>query len=362
MRLRTIPDYELAASEKMPTQLFDVLYGRYGAPGWETNTANIDGFARLTFRPKVLTGASAPRKLNTTVLGQQIELPIMVAPSGSHQRSHADGELATARAAASVGTVMTLATKATFSIEEVAEVGSGPLWFQLYPMRDRKLTEALIRRAEDAGYRAIVLTADNLCIATYPGGSHITFSSPELRAPTLDPARLNKNFTTMPFAHDVVTEDDFVAMRDDTLSWDHLGWLRSLSRLPLVIKGVQTAEDARRCAELGVDAISVSNHGGTVFRFARAAVDALGEVAAAVAGSATEVYLDGGVRNGGDVLKALALGARAVLVARPVQWGLVVDGQAGVEDVFAILRRELDWSLGMCGLADVEDVPRSIVG
>ncbi|MBF9033294.1 alpha-hydroxy-acid oxidizing protein [Rhodobacterales bacterium HKCCE2091] len=361
----TIAEYEARARDLLPDAAFNTLFGTEGGRTWRTNSANIAAFDALPLRPRVMAGI-AERRLATTVLGQEIALPVMAAPSGSHQRVHSEGEVATARGTHAAGSVMILSTISNFSIEEVAAAGEGPNWFQCYVLRDREMTADLVRRAEAAGYGAVVLTVDN--IAGRLGGQErlrlyrYSWATEVETSKTLERDRILRNFAA--YRGDRHFErQSLIEHFDAALGWDDLDWLRSVTSLPIVIKGIQTAEDAIRAADHGAAAVVVSNHGGTIAELdgQPGSLLALPEVVAAVGGR-IEVYVDGGIRRGKDVLKALALGAQAVLIGRAVQWGLAVDGSDGVAEVFAILRRELDSAMGLCGVADVRDVPRGLVG
>lgn len=348
--LLTVPDYEARARDTMPRALFDRLFGTYGAPDWVTNTNNVAAFNAIKLRPRVLVNVSH-RDLSTEVLGQKIGFPVMLAPAGTHQRAHPQGELASARAAGAVGTIMGLSTASSYSIEEVAEAATGPLWFQLYFFRDRELTEILVRRAQRAGYNALMLTVDNLGARSREREYRYAY--------TLQAERTLKNFVGIELPN-LPTRDNFGDSFESALNWSDLEWLRSITPMPLVIKGIQTAEDARLCVENGADALIVSNHGGHALQGTKGTIEMLPEVADAV-GDRVEVFLDGGIRRGTDVLKSLALGAKAVFIGRAIFWGLSVDGEAGVRRVLEILRDELDVAMGLSGVTDVKNVDRSLV-
>ena len=347
--LLTINDYEARAKETMPKALFDRLFGDLGAPDWTSNTANVRAMEAVKLRPRVLVDVSQ-RDLSTEVLGQRISLPVMLAPTGTHQRAHPAGELAAARAAAAAGTIMGLSTASSYSIEEVAQVAESPLWFQLYFFQNRELTEILVRRAENAGYTAMMLTVDNLGANSREREHRYAY--------ILEAERILKNFQGIELP-DLPTRENFTESFESALNWRDLEWLRSLTSMPLVIKGVQTAEDARLCAENGVEALVVSNHGGHAMQGTDGAINMLPAIADAV-GDRLEVYLDGGVRQGADVLKALALGARAAFIGRPIFWGLSVAGEEGVQHCLEILRRELDVAMGLCGVTDARRVDPSV--
>ena len=347
--LLTINDYESRAKETMPKALFDRLFGELGAPDWTSNTANVLAMESVKLRPRVLVDVSR-RDLSTEVLGQRISLPVMLAPTGTHQRAHPAGELASARAAAGAGTIMGLSTASSYSIEEVAQAAENPLWFQLYFFQNRELTEILVRRAENAGYAAMMLTVDNLGANSREREHRYAY--------ILESERILKNFQGIELP-DLPTRENFAESFESALNWRDLEWLRSLTAMPLVIKGVQTAEDARLCAENGVEALVVSNHGGHAMQGTDGAINMLPAIADAV-GDRLEVYLDGGVRRGADVLKALALGARATFIGRPIFWGLSVAGEEGVRHCLEILRQELSVAMGLCGVTDARRVDPSV--
>jgi 4-hydroxymandelate oxidase len=286
----------------------------------------------------------------TTVLGRPVSLPVLVSPMGLHRLAHPEGECATAAAAKAAGTIFCLSCAASCPIEEVA-ARAGGWWFQIYLMDDRGLTLELVRRAEEAGAAAISLTVDVPVRGRREADERNRFALPP--------------GTTMPNLLSRVTDADAenyfaLAKWDAAITWPDLAWLVSSTRLPVVVKGILAPEDARLAVEHGARAIQVSNHGGRQLDSAVGALDALPRVAEAVAGKA-EVLLDGGVRRGTDVLKALALGARAVLIGRPVLYGLATAGEAGVARVFELLRQELIVDMILCGLADVGEVSRSLV-
>jgi 4-hydroxymandelate oxidase len=352
-----IDDFERHARERLPQMVYDYFAGGSGEE-W-TLLENLRAFDRWVLRPRVLVDV-AKVDLSTTVLGQPISFPILLAPTAFHRLGHADGELATARAAASLGAIMVLSTISTVPLEDVAATGADR-WFQLYVMQDRSLSEDLVRRAHAAGYRALILTVDTPFLGPRLRDVRNRFTLP----PDIDMANLHA--ITMPGGsgpggRSTGSElaDFFAAEHDASLSWDDLAWLRSVSPMPLVLKGVMTAEDAKLAADAGVDGIIVSNHGGRQLDGVPAALDALPEVVDAVEGR-VEVLMDGGVRRGTDVLKALALGARAVLIGRPYLWGLVCDGEAGVRQVLEMLRDELVLAMQLAGKQSVGEIDRSLV-
>jgi 4-hydroxymandelate oxidase len=348
-------DYEAAALPLLPPAMREYYAG--GANDEVTLRENRTAFDRLRLHYRVLRDVSA-RTPATTVLGVPVSLPVLVAPTAFHCGACPDGELATARAAGRAGTVMILSTLATQAMEDVVAHATGPVWFQLYVYRDRAVTRDLVRRAEAAGCGAIVLTVDAPVGGQRERDVRAKFRLPDgLALRNLLPA--GAEFS----APDAVSSGVAAYVNqlfDPGLSWPDLDWLCAATRLPVLVKGVVRADDALACVEHGARAIVVSNHGGRQLDTAPPAIEVLAEIAAAVGGAA-ELLLDGGVRRGTDVVKALALGARAVLVGRPVLWGLTVGGEEGVGSVLEILRRELDVAMALCGATTVAELDASLV-
>jgi len=348
-------ELEELAREKLDRKAFDYFAG--GAHDEVTLRENVAAYARVALHHRVLVDVSR-RSAETTVLGQRVSMPVLIAPTAFHKLAHADGEVATVRAAGAQGTVMVLSSLSNTPVEEVVREATGPVWFQLYVYRDRAATEAVIARAEAAGCRALVLTVDAPLIGMRERDVRNRFALP----PELSVANM------LPAGYGSITSREgesglaaYVAeMLDPSLTWKDLAWLRSRTKLPLVLKGVVRGDDARRAVDAGVDAIVVSNHGGRQLDTSPATIDALPRVVDAVGGRC-EVLVDGGVRRGTDVLKALAFGARAVLLGRPVLWGLAIDGRAGVEHVLGLLRREIDLAMALAGCANVGDITRDLV-
>jgi isopentenyl diphosphate isomerase/L-lactate dehydrogenase-like FMN-dependent dehydrogenase len=293
------------------------------------------------------------RDLSTTLLGTEMPAPLMLAPIGVQKVVHPDGELATARAAATLGVPMIASTASHFSLEEIAEAGGdAPRWFQLYWPNDRDLAASLVGRAEAAGYGAIVLTVDTFIPGWKPrdlqqawlpflNGMGVAnyFQDPVFRAaleqtPEEDPGAATGHFLGV--------------QANPALSWDDLEWLRAQSELPIVIKGIQHPDDALEAARRGIDGIVVSNHGGRQVDGAIAALDALPPIVE-VAGDELTILFDSGVRSGSDALVALALGADAVCLGRPYLWGLALEGEQGVEAVLRMVLAELDLTMALCG-------------
>lgn len=346
-------DYESLASEKLPRPALDY----YAGGAWDELTVrnNRTAFAGYRLRPRMLVDVSR-RDLRGSILGQAVTAPILIAPTAFHCLAHPQGEVATARAASAFGTILVLSTLSTRSMEEVAQGGGGgPRWFQLYVHRDRGLTRALVERAEAAGYSALCLTVDAPVLGVREKDRRNSFTLPA------GMSLANLRNIKVPECEGESALFAYVAQQfDPSLTWRDIDWLRSITKLPVAVKGILRADDAARAVDHGASAIVVSNHGGRQLDGAIATIDAVGEVCAA-AGHTTEVLMDGGVRRGTDVLKALALGAKAVLIGRPVLWGLAVNGEAGVLHVLQILKDELDASMALCGCPLVKDIDRSLI-
>jgi isopentenyl diphosphate isomerase/L-lactate dehydrogenase-like FMN-dependent dehydrogenase len=336
-----VNDYEVLAQKCLPKPVWDYYYG--GSEDEMTVRANREDFARLRLRPRMLVDVSVI-DTRTTAMNAPIRMPILIAPSASQRMAHPDGELAMARAAGNAGTIMGVSTVATHSIEEIAQVATGPLWLQLYVYRNRDVSAMLVQRAHAAGYHAIMLTVDTTYLSKRERERRNNFVVPP-------PPLLAANFTGR-----YASETEM----SPSLTWEMIPWLRSLSPLPILLKGILTAEDALLAVEHGVDGIIVSNHGGRQLDSAVSTIEALPEIVDAVAGRC-EVYLDGGIRRGTDVIKALALGARAVLVGRAPLWGLAVNGQTGIEHVLDILREELEMAMALSGRPTLASIDRSLV-
>jgi 4-hydroxymandelate oxidase len=336
------------------TVLSEAAYNYYagGAEDETTLRANRAAFGRFYLRPRVLVDVG---EIDTSVeiLGERVSMPILVAPTAFQRLAHPEGEKATARAARAAGTLMVASTLSTTSVQETAAAAPGPLWFQLYVYRQREITRALVERAEAAGCTAICLTVTVPVQGNRERDTRTGFRLP----PELEMA----NFTGMrqaAFPGDAGGSglEAFISREfDPTLTWSAVEWLRSITRLPVVLKGVVTPEDAALAVEHGADAVIVSNHGGRQLDYAEPTLLALPRVAEAV-GERIPVLMDGGIRRGTDVVKALALGARAVLVGRPILWGLAAGGQAGVEQVLGMLGGELRRTLALLGRASVRAV------
>jgi 4-hydroxymandelate oxidase len=344
-----IYEYEELAKGKLGQGEYDFIAG--GATDEITLRRTRAVFDGIMLRPRMMVDISQ-RDLRTTVLGQEIRFPIMLDPAGNHAAAHPEGELASARAAGAAGTIMVLSAQSSRTLEEVAQAAPGPLWFQSYFFKDRGLTLEMAHRAEAAGYAALCLTLDAKVKPKRERNLRNHYVGPA--SPNY--AHLNVTGSTWSFGLDGPTGAN--DLRDPASTWPDLDWLAAHTRLPLVVKGIMVGEDGRQAADHGARGVIVSNHGARYLDTTLATIEALPEVAEAVAGAA-EVYLDGGIRRGTDVFKALALGARAVLIGRPVFWGLAVEGETGVRMVLEMLRDELDATMGMCGCTTVASVDRA---
>ncbi len=331
-----IYEYEPLAKERLSKSKYDFIAG--GATDEITLQRTRRILDAIVLRPKVMEDVSVI-DTSTTVLGHKISFPVMPAPSGAHGRAHPDAELATVGATGDAGTVMLLSSGSTFTMEEVAQAATGPIWFQQYFYTDRGMTVEVAHRAEEAGFSAICLTLD---IKT-----------------TSKRERNIRNEYVPPQTGNYQWASNLV--RDPAASWDYLEWLASKTSLPIVMKGIMTGEEAARCGQYGAKAIVVSNHGARQLDTTFATVEVLPEVVDAVDGQ-VEVYMDGGIRRGSDIVKAVALGARAVLIGRPLFWGLAVDGQAGVGNVLQILKDELEMTMTLCGRPTLASLDRTLLG
>ena len=348
-----IYEFEALSNDRLPKQEYDFIAG--GATDEITLRRTREVFDSIMLRPRMLVDISQ-MDLSTTVQGQRIEFPVMADPSGGHGRAHPDGELATVRAAGAMGTALVLSSGSSYTLEEVASVATGPIWWQQYLYSDRGLTMELADRAKSAGYSVLCITLDSTVQAKRERNIRNDYSSP----PSPNYAHLELNqWQRWDVSSDAPSGVN--ALIDRKATWSYVEWLAGNTSMPVVVKGVMTGEDGRLAAEHGAKGIIVSNHGARQLDTTFASVEALPEVVRAVEGRA-EVYLDGGIRRGTDVLKALALGARAVLMGRPLFWGLSVDGEEGVKTVMGFLRDELAQAMGMCGRPTIDSIDTSLIG
>jgi 4-hydroxymandelate oxidase len=336
-RLFSVEEFEPLARQVMSPAGYNFVSGAAGSG--KAQIANREAFQRWVFRPRVLVDVSTI-DVSTSILGQPLDLPLVFAPSALHKLAHPEGEIATARAAEELGTLMIVSTSASLTVEEIAPHVSRR-WFQLYWFTDRELTRDLVQRAEAAGYQAICLTVDTPVAAWREHEARL----PVLPHPGVEAAMF-------------VDVDNLVG--ESSLTWKDLDWLRSITKLPIITKGVMTAEDARLAVEHGLPAIVVSNHGGRQLDTSMATLDALPEVVDAVEGR-LEILMDGGIRRGTDVLKALALGADVVMIGRPVFWGLGTGGTPGLVRMVDLIRGELISAMGHTGVTSIKGIDRSVI-
>lgn len=348
-------ELEALARERLSAMAYD--YYASGALDERTLRDNVEAWARIALHYHVLVDVSA-RDAATTVLGQRVSMPVLVAPTAFHKLACPEGEAATARAASRAGTVMVLSSLSNTRVEEVCAAAAGPVWFQLYVYKDRAATAALVARAEAAGARALVLTVDAPLLGRRERDVRNRFHLP--------PGLRVENMTAAGYGE--VGEPDaesglaaYVAAKlDPALGWKDVEWLRSITKLPLLVKGIVRPDDARRAADSGAAGVVVSNHGGRQLDGSPATADVLRPIVDATEGR-VEVLVDGGVRRGADVLRAIALGARAVLLGRPILWGLAVDGEDGAFGVLETLREEIDQAMALAGCARIADATRALL-
>ncbi|CAD5107969.1 alpha-hydroxy acid oxidase [Zestomonas carbonaria] len=349
--IAAVADYEPFARERMSEQAWAYIAG--GSADELTLRDNCAAFQRLRLRSRVLRDLRGGHT-RVRLLGQEFEHPILLAPVAYQKLAHPEGELASALGASALGAGMVVSTQASVDLEEIARQVQAPLWFQLYIQPDREFTASLVRRVEAAGYRALVLTVDAAVSGIRNREQRAGFALPEgVEAVNLRGMRQLAG-----------QADGRILLGTPLLetapTWEDLQWLRSLTRLPVLVKGVMCAEDARRAVAEGVDGIIVSNHGGRTLDGQPATIEVLAEIAEAVEGR-VPLLMDGGIRRGGDILKALALGASAVLVGRPYVFGLAAAGAVGVAHVLQILRAELEVAMALTGCRTLADIEASLI-
>lgn len=371
----TIADLKKLAQRRVPKMFFD--YADSGAWTESTYRANESDFSQIKLRQRVLVDMSN-RSLETTMIGQKVSMPVALAPTGMTGMQYADGEMLAARAAEEFGVPFTLSTMSICSIEDVASVTTRPFWFQLYVMRDRDFVLDLIRRARAAKCSALVLTADLQILGQRHKDLRNGLSAPPKFTPKhlwqmamrpfwcLDMLQTKRRFFGNIVGHaknvaNVASVSTFAHEQfDPQLSWSDVAWIKEQWGGPLIIKGILDPEDARAAVDTGADAIIVSNHGGRQLDGASSSISMLPKIIDAV-GDRIEVHLDGGIRSGQDVLKALALGAKGTYIGRPFLYGLGAMGKEGVTMALGIIRKEMDITMALCGKRDINDVNSSII-
>ena len=368
----TIEDLRRTAQRKVPKAFYNYLHS--GSWSGSTKASNHDDLQRITFRQRVAVDMSN-RNLATTMAGEPVTMPVALGPVGFTGMQHADGEILAARAAEKFGVPFCLSTMSICSIEQVAEATIRPFWFQLYFMRDRDFMEDLLRRAHDAGCSALVVTLDLQMVGVrlddyldgLAGGSRVAQvrSVLEMATHPVWGMRMlmggNYSFgNIVGHAKNVGHMSDMAAwvdgQFDQTMSYDELDWIRKRWDRKIILKGIMDRDDAIKARDFGADAIIVSNHGGRQMDGAPSTIAALSPIVDAIGGSNTEIFMDGGIRSGQDVLRAIASGAKATLIGRAWNYGLAAHGEAGVTQVLEIIRDGLDRTMAFCGECDINDV------
>ncbi len=344
-----VREFERQAERTLGRAIFDYFAG--GAEREVTLHRNVTAWGTLDLRPHVLRGIETAGT-SATVLGAEIAAPILVAPIAYQSLAHPDGEVGTAKGTAAAGGLMVVSSRTTMPLEEIAAESQGaPLWFQVYLLKDRGWTAEAVARAREAGYRALVLTADTPILGRRRRDERNAFQIP--------PAVVAAHHRAVGSPSRLAGRDDG-GLQDPSVKLEDIAWLGELSGLPVVVKGVLRADDAHACIEAGAKAVVVSNHGGRQLDSAVSTAVALPEVVGAV-GNRAEVYVDGGIREGTDILKALAFGARAVLIGRPIVWGLAALGGEGVRQVLEELRASLARAMVLCQVASVGEISPDLV-
>ncbi len=329
------------ARSLLPGPTYDYLAG--GAGDERTLTDSVAAWDRVRLRPRVLRDVGTV-DMTTALLGTPVTSPVIVAPTAFHKLAHPEGEVATAQGAAAAGALMVAATRSTTPLEDIA-AAAGPRWYQVYVLQERDHTAALVERAAKAGYTALMLTGDTPVL-----GQRLR----DVRNAFVLPANVGEDAMQAGAAVGSLVD------QDPTITFEQIGWLHEISGLPVIVKGVLRADDARACLDAGAAGVCVSNHGGRQLDGAVASADALPEVVDAV-GDRAEVFVDGGVRRGVDVVRALAMGARGVMIGRPVIWGLATGGSDGVRRVLRGFQRELSLAMALCGARTIAEITPDLV-
>lgn len=353
-QLLNLADYEALARERMAPASYEYVSG--AAADEITLRWNREAFDRVALAPRVLVDVS---KLDTrvTLFHQELPFPILLAPTGFQRLVHPEGEVGVARGAGAARALLVASSAATTAVEDIAKAASGPLWFQLYVQRDRGFTRELVGRAQQAGSKALVLTVDTPVIGARNREARSGFCLPPgMDLPNLRGAYDKEDATP----HRSTGDGIYSAALDPTLTWKELDWMLQVARVPVVVKGILNPGDAERAAKAGAAGVIVSNHGGRNLDTAPASLDALPRVVER-AGDKMAVLMDGGVRRGTDVLKALALGARAVLIGRPYLYGLGVAGAEGVTRVVNLLRQEFEMAMALTGRTRLCDLDHTVL-
>ncbi|XP_070569641.1 2-Hydroxyacid oxidase 2-like [Ptychodera flava] len=359
--LTCVAEYEDVFKSRL--EAIEWLYYVSGSDEEITLRQNREALKRLRIKPRLLRDVSRC-DLTTSLLGQPVDFPIGIAPTAFHAVAHPDAEVATAKAAEKMRTCMILSTHANKSMEEVNEhAKTGLKWLNVYLFRNRTVTLDMVRRAENSQYKGLVFTIDNPTLGNltrvYKDKESVLFATKVTDKHGYGHcAKYVKGYDMVPTEEDVLPAD--FNKRDQSATWEYVDWLRSQTNLPIIVKGVLTAEDATLAVNHGANAVIVSNHGGRALDSVPASIEALPEIARAI-GNKVEVYFDGGIRNGIDVFKALALGARAVFVGRPILYGLAHSGEEGAKNILEILKTELHRTMAFTGCSSLSDIKPSLV-
>lgn len=358
-----LDELERLAAESLPAPAYDFFAG--GADDEVTVEENTSAWHKLRLRPKTMRDATLVSTA-AQVLGTPVTSPILVAPTSFLKMAHPEGEIAAAVGTAEAGSLIVVSTRSTIPIDEIAAAVPGsPRWFQVYILKDRDWTAELVSRAAELGYSALVLTVDAPVVGRRRRDERNAFTFPDDIKPAHLPPALEaadgaaRSYPGAPYISADAPSDD-PAEHDRAVTFSDIGWLSSISGLPIVVKGVLRGDDASACVEAGAAGIVVSNHGGRQLDSVISTADALPDVVSAVAGAA-EVYVDGGIRRGTDVLKAIALGADAVLIGRPVIWGLATGGAKGVQQVLEELASELAHAMALCGATNLSEISKDLI-
>jgi len=351
-----IQEMEASARGKLPPEVFDYYAG--GAWDLQTLHENRDAYQRLRIHYRVLRDVSG-RSTNCEIFGSKLAMPILAAPTAFHRLAHADGELATARGVGAAKTLMVLSSLSRCRLEDVAAAATGPLWFQVYINKDRGFTRELLQRAVSAGFKAIVVTCDAPCWGVREADIRNGFHLP----PGMEPVNL---IASDPLGSSLIHRGAGLGqimswMLDPSLTWKDIELVAGEVQVPVIVKGICRADDALEAVRHGASGIMVSNHGGRQLDSAPATIEVLPAVVKAIGGS-VPIFVDGGIRRGTDVLKALALGAHAVLVGRPVLWGLATGGESGVAEALEILRKEFDLAMALSGSSTLGEITPDLLG
>ena len=349
-------EFEELAKQKLPAMAFDYYYG--GSCDEITLKENRTAYNRIRLKQRALANVGT-RDLSTAVLGEKLSFPVLTAPMAFQCMAHPTGEIGITKACSSEGIINILSTLSTTAVEDVVKASSTPVWFQLYVYRDREATRELVQRVVSAGCKALVVTVDAPLLGKRERDVHNNFILPE----ELEAKNMSAALSGAGKSHEEGSElaGYFASELDPSLRWKDVEWFKSIAgNLPVMLKGITCGEDAELAVEHGVDGIIVSNHGGRQLDTCRATIDILPEVIVAAEGK-IEILIDGGIRRGTDIIKALALGAKAVLLGRPMLWGLAIDGENGARKVLQILRKEFDLAMALCGCRNVKEISRGLI-